>query len=615
MKKIILLIVILTVSFSVYSQNQYQTTSKSLNEKLNDLKLNQKSNKFNSESFERKVIVNQEDSYRLDSFSTIDFNSDGISSKSESSYDENGNQTLYISYSWDTESQSLIPSNKYESSYDENGNLTLQIDYGWDTESQSFVPRFKYELSYDENGNQTLYISYSWDTESQSLIPSNKYEYSYDENGIRTLIIFYQWDTESQSLVPREKLEYSYDENGNLTLLVDYGWDTESQSFVLGNKDEFTYDENGNQTQMISYQWDTESQSFVYNYKQEYSYDENGNQLYNLHSNWKPELDIFTPSSITNFEYDEQKRLTTENEYSIDICSENKVLVQKNGYFYIEGSDSRGFISYSVTNDGDVVFNYKVGSFYDENGKIIKRIQDVNLEIYDESLKYYRDYSYDDNGNMNQLSFYKWDSTVQDYIPDYKWEYTYDENRNRTLFEIFVWDKNTESFIPSDKYEYSYDENNFKTNETSYTWNTSLGVYKPSFKMDISTYSETDTKLVREGIMYEYDTNFNTWNELEGEEFKSYWYYTKSSSLSTNSVEQKSFSIYPNPTTGFLEINSLELFTKPTIELYDLKGSRILSKLFKNDENIDISELKPSIYLYKIIDGNEVKQSGKLIKE
>ena len=133
--------------------------------------------------------------------------------------------------------------------------------------------------------------------------------------------------------------------------------------------------------------------------------------------------------------------------------------------------------------------------------------------------------------------------------------------------------------------------------------------------MDISTYSETDTKLVREGIMYEYDTNFNTWNELEGEEFKSYWYYTKSSSLSTNSVEQKSFSIYPNPTTRFLKINSLELFTNPTIELYDLKGSRILSKPFKNDENIDISELKPSIYLYKIIDGNEVKQSGKLIKE
>ena len=53
--------------------------------------------------------------------------------------------------------------------------------------------------------------------------------------------------------------------------------------------------------------------------------------------------------------------------------------------------------------------------------------------------------------------------------------------------------------------------------------------------MDISTQSETDTNLVREGITYEYDINFNTWNELEGEEFKSYWYYTKVSILSADS--------------------------------------------------------------------------------
>ena len=131
--------------------------------------------------------------------------------------------------------------------------------------------------------------------------------------------------------------------------------------------------------------------------------------------------------------------------------------------------------------------------------------------------------------------------------------------------------------------------------------------------MDISTFSETETKLVREGIISKYDNN--TWNELEGEEFKSYWYYTKDSSLSMNSVEQKSFSIYPNPTKGFLKINSSEPFINPIIEVYDLKGSRILSKPFKIDDNINISELKPSIYFYKIIDGNEVKQSGKLIKE
>jgi hypothetical protein len=133
--------------------------------------------------------------------------------------------------------------------------------------------------------------------------------------------------------------------------------------------------------------------------------------------------------------------------------------------------------------------------------------------------------------------------------------------------------------------------------------------------MDISTLSETNTKLVREGIIYEYDTNFNTWNELEGEEFKSFWYYTKESSLSTNSVELNSFSIYPNPTKGNLKINYSESLINPLFELYDIKGSKIFSKPFNFSEPIDVNGLKPSIYFYKIIDGNEVKQSGKVIKE
>ena len=353
---------------------------------------------------------------------------------------------------------------------------------------------------------------------------------------------------------------------------------------VPDDKDEYSYDENGNQTLRINYNWNVESESFVQNSKYENYYDNDNNQLYLIIFSWNSELEIFTPTSKTYFEYDEQKRLVSENRYSIDICSGSKILQVKVGYFYIDGSDSRGYISYQVdTSTGDFTWMYSTGYFYNQDGKLFKRIQDVNLDFYPDTFKYYWDISYDENGNQTLYIRYDWDSTIQDY--------------------------------KSYKRESSYDENNFKTQEIVYSWYPTLGVYKPNFKMDISTFSETDTKLVREGIMYEYDTNFNTWNELEGEEFKSYWYYTKNSSLSTNSVEQKSFSIYPNPTKGFLKINSSEPFIDPTIEVYDLKGSRILSKPFKTDDNINISELKPSIYFYKIIDGNEVKQSGKLIKE
>ena len=239
----------------------------------------------------------------------------------------------------------------------------------------------------------------------------------------------------------------------------------------------------------------------------------------------------------------------------------------------------------------------------------------LEVRFNDNGLNSKYEYSYDENGNETLEIEYNWDSESQSFVPSSKLESSYDENGNRTLYIQYNWDSESQSLVPESKEEFSYDENNFKTNETIYTWNPVLGIYKPIFKMDISTFSETDTKLVREGIMYEYDTNLNTWNELEGEEFKSYWYYTKESSLSTNSVELNSFSIYPNPTKGNLKINSSESLINPFFELYDIKGSKIFSKPFNFSEPIDVNGLKPSIYLYKIIDGNEVKQSGKVIKE
>jgi hypothetical protein len=117
--------------------------------------------------------------------------------------------------------------------------------------------------------------------------------------------------------------------------------------------------------------------------------------------------------------------------------------------------------------------------------------------------------------------------------------------------------------------------------------------------MDISIQSETDTRLVREGITYEYDTNFNTWHELEGEEFKSFWYYTKISTLSADKVESPTFVIYPNPTDNTLFITGNE--TPITVSIYNLLGKEVLS--VKNTNNINVEALQSGVYVIRISDG------------
>ena len=61
--------------------------------------------------------------------------------------------------------------------------------------------------------------------------------------------------------------------------------------------------------------------------------------------------------------------------------------------------------------------------------------------------------------------------------------------------------------------------------------------------------------------------------------------------------------------------NYLEYLKTPIFELYDVKGSKILSNPFKLTEPIDVSDLQPSMYIYNVKDGSEVKQSGKVLIE
>jgi hypothetical protein len=76
----------------------------------------------------------------------------------------------------------------------------------WDTVNQLWGNGNKWERTFDENGNQTLYVSTIWNTESQSFIPNQKREYTIDENGkITSTIGSSNWNTERQHFVNRFK--------------------------------------------------------------------------------------------------------------------------------------------------------------------------------------------------------------------------------------------------------------------------------------------------------------------------------------------------------------------------------------------------------------------------
>ena len=578
--------------------------------------------------------------------------------KYEHTYDENGRFTSYAFSSWDTESQSLVPSYKYEYTYDENGNQISWTNLLWDSVSQYYFINSKDERIFDSNGR--LIQSTNYQSRTTSIAGSWKLAQEMGALGIgpgKDDISW--WSNTSNDLITRVCLfddEFVFNEDGTFvnvlgtdtwiepwqgltqegcaapifphdgTATASYTYDEKSGSITINGKgaylglpkaynggelqspeeakDEITYlaeiSPDGRTLDLDIEIWDgaywsfklvrdvvpVEQQALFPNSKFEYFYDTLGRQ-YNSEYFWDPILEIFLPTKKQYSEFDEEGRSTLINGFEYNICASEKIRISKRELIYDDVLNGQTIRVFRKDNNGDFVFGYEIGTFYDDNSRLVKRTQFVNLDYYNPGFYWSYENTFDNNGNLIEKLNSKWNTERNAFEP-YKRELrTYDDN-----------------FYPNNLIQIQIDK-----------YYSGLGVYKPSFKKDYSIHLETDTQLVIVGITKQYDVNFNTWTELDGQEFKSYWYYTKESSLSTNSLETDLFSIYPNPTSNSLYIDSSESLSNPLFELYDVKGSKVLSNPFKLTESIDVSDLQPSMYIYNVKDGNEVKQSGKIIIE
>ena len=74
---------------------------------------------------------------------------------------------------------------------------------------------------------------------------------------------------------------------------------------------------------------------------------------------------------------------------------------------------------------------------------------------------------------------------------------------------------------------------------------------------------------------------------------------TVNESVGVENLKQYGISIYPNPTSGLIYIESTK-FQIERIKIYDLTGKLIIHKIEFNDNKIDLSKYSNEIYIIKI---------------
>ena len=79
------------------------------------------------------------------------------------------------------------------------------------------------------------------------------------------------------------------------------------------------------------------------------------------------------------------------------------------------------------------------------------------------------------------------------------------------------------------------------------------------------------------------------------------WQYINGLECAPDAVDentQKTVGIYPNPATGFLQIDLPDIYTDYEVSVFDIIGQRVIRRY--NKKELDVSTLLPGIYIIKI---------------
>jgi len=255
-------------------------------------------------------------------------------SKTAETYTGNGNIQSKYTYCW--KNSTWADSLKQEYTYNEYGDNTLYIDASWNGTSWVWTSKSKkWDVNYYNHDTKQVYLDahYIWDEDDGWIGSGNKLEYEYNASGDTTLEVKSKWsngDWIGSSKVEKEYYhgyiilnrswyydlgrwkgkfyyEYEYKEvagHDTLTMAASYSWG--SSNWTGTYKTEYVFDEYGNQSATINYKW--KNNKWVYKDKEETKYNENGQILYKLKQTYSTS---WVNSTKSEYGYDEKGTRTT----------------------------------------------------------------------------------------------------------------------------------------------------------------------------------------------------------------------------------------------------------------------------------------------------------------
>ncbi len=230
-------------------------------------------------------------------------------------YDENGNDTLFQYYRWNTMENNWYLYFSDKTAYNEEGLVTVYIFKAFDFSVDSVINYSKY-IYYIENGITRGYTKLLWDKETESWNKYQKREFYYNDSNLIDSVIIREFNDDGVWGL-YEKLIYSFNTLGKYKSEYSYKWDS---IWVNSEKEIYKYINDEYLTEHSYFDWNSDSLRWDVSSKYVYTYDDNFNNL--TYTYYTEDYEgVFDKFSLTVYSWSEfEVSGIEENDYSkIDI--------------------------------------------------------------------------------------------------------------------------------------------------------------------------------------------------------------------------------------------------------------------------------------------------------
>ncbi len=436
--------------------------------------------------------------------------------------------------------------------------MVIQLD----SDSGLMMSPMKGILQYNAYGQVIVKESCDEKDVNGNWMVNEKTVSEYDAYGFKTSDSTYKVDYETNRLSLYEVLEYQFAPSG-LMLMESSKYNLGEQYPLMGRfKKEYQYDAKDSMILQLSYTMNV-PETWVIDRKKERSFDATG-------------------------------KLTTEIEYDWDVAKVKWMEKLKFDH------------AYDAQSRDTMVLGYNFNSL--KNSWLLSS-RDQN--------------KYDAAGHLLLYTNYDWNDPLQCWLENAKAEYGYDTYGNKTLVATYDMDSDSLKWEPDSREESLFDEKGNQLSQTFYSFYMGNQAWFLTMKMD---YQYDFNIRSEEAIWPYYLTDQPVYNLITGAKFSicnavpdsitEYadikLYYSTMEVLGVETNRKVASLWYYNPSS---KIVTFEPSFKPsTLQLYDLQGRLVFTRMLTSNTSLSLNELKKGMYLMLLnVDGTV--QRGKLVVE